>query len=259
MTRRLRGTAALPTPGRSALALRFFSSAPCSPGRSRNAASRLVQRRRRRQRVRHPRLGALRGRTASPSRAATHWLRLGAALRATDDPDTRLHDTYHHVYDVWGTTYGDAPDRVQDALRHGRCASSAPTGPGPRAAPSACSPTTTPTSATRPTPTAARREERDARAPRVGDEHAHEREGRAPTPGCVSTASRSAAAPTAPRSVPRRTPTSTTGTLVRTYSAKGWVPSTATITRQLPEPRRERPRRPARQRAKGGAVRRGPA
>ena len=40
------------------------------------------------------------------------WLRTGAALRATDDPDTRLHDTYHHVYDVWGTTYGDAPDRV---------------------------------------------------------------------------------------------------------------------------------------------------
>jgi len=41
------------------------------------------------------------------------WLRTGAALRTTDDPDTRLHDTYHHVYDVWGTTYGDAPDRVQ--------------------------------------------------------------------------------------------------------------------------------------------------
>lgn len=41
------------------------------------------------------------------------WLRTGAALRATDDPDTRLHDTYHHVYDVWGTRYGDAPDRVQ--------------------------------------------------------------------------------------------------------------------------------------------------
>jgi hypothetical protein len=41
------------------------------------------------------------------------WLRTGAALRATDDPDMVLHDTYHHVYDVWGTTYGDAPDRVQ--------------------------------------------------------------------------------------------------------------------------------------------------
>jgi hypothetical protein len=42
-----------------------------------------------------------------------HWLRLGAALRASDDPDTRLNDLYHHVYDVWGETYGDAPDRVQ--------------------------------------------------------------------------------------------------------------------------------------------------
>lgn len=44
-----------------------------------------------------------------------HWLRLGAALRATDDPDTKLGDTYHHVYDIWGAgTYGDAPDRVQE-------------------------------------------------------------------------------------------------------------------------------------------------
>lgn len=46
-----------------------------------------------------------------------HWLRLGVALRATDDPDTRFHDFYHHVYDVWdgaGETYGDAPDRVQE-------------------------------------------------------------------------------------------------------------------------------------------------
>jgi hypothetical protein len=43
-----------------------------------------------------------------------HWLRLGTALRATDNPDTKLHDTYHHVYDVWGAAhYGDAPDRVQ--------------------------------------------------------------------------------------------------------------------------------------------------
>ena len=47
-------------------------------------------------------------------RRGYHWLRLGAALRATDDPDTRLHDTYHHVYDIWGATYGDAPDRVQE-------------------------------------------------------------------------------------------------------------------------------------------------
>ncbi len=42
------------------------------------------------------------------------WLRLGTALRATDNPDTKLRDTYHHVYDVWGAqSYGDAPDRVQ--------------------------------------------------------------------------------------------------------------------------------------------------
>lgn len=44
-----------------------------------------------------------------------HWLRLGVALRATDDPDTKLADTYHHVYDVWGDQhYGDAPDRAQE-------------------------------------------------------------------------------------------------------------------------------------------------
>lgn len=46
-----------------------------------------------------------------------HWLRLRTALRATDDPDTKLGDYYHHVYDVWGETwddtYGDAPDRIQ--------------------------------------------------------------------------------------------------------------------------------------------------
>jgi len=41
------------------------------------------------------------------------WLRLRAALRVTDNPDTKLQDTYHHVYDIWGARYGDAPDRVQ--------------------------------------------------------------------------------------------------------------------------------------------------
>jgi len=41
------------------------------------------------------------------------WLRLGTALAASDDPDTVFHDTYHHVYDIWGSsTYGDAPDLV---------------------------------------------------------------------------------------------------------------------------------------------------
>ena len=40
------------------------------------------------------------------------WLDLGVALLASDDPDTVLHDTYHHVYDVWGDWYGDAPDHI---------------------------------------------------------------------------------------------------------------------------------------------------
>jgi len=44
--------------------------------------------------------------------AGCRWLRLPVALKHTDDPDTRLHDYYHHIYDVWGGRYGDAPDRV---------------------------------------------------------------------------------------------------------------------------------------------------
>jgi len=40
------------------------------------------------------------------------WLDLNTALLACDDPDTVLHDTYHHCYDVWGSTYGDAPDQI---------------------------------------------------------------------------------------------------------------------------------------------------
>jgi hypothetical protein len=44
--------------------------------------------------------------------AGCGWLRLDLALPRTDDPDTRLHDFYHHVYDVWGDPYGNAPDRV---------------------------------------------------------------------------------------------------------------------------------------------------
>ena len=105
------------------------------------------------------------------------WLRTGAALRATDDPDTRLHDTYHHVYDIWGTTYGDAPDRVQAlfdrAVRQIR-------DDRPRAA----EPHLRPARALlrrhlQPDP---HRQQRPrgahARAPRVGDQHAHERQGR---------------------------------------------------------------------------------
>lgn len=42
------------------------------------------------------------------------WLDWPLAQAATDDPDTVLHDTYHHVYDVWGKPWGDAPTRVQE-------------------------------------------------------------------------------------------------------------------------------------------------
>jgi len=40
------------------------------------------------------------------------WLDVDVAQLASDDPDTQLHDTYHHVYDVWGSSYGDAPTRI---------------------------------------------------------------------------------------------------------------------------------------------------
>lgn len=40
------------------------------------------------------------------------WLDTSVAQLSTDDPDTRLHDTYHHVYDIWGSSYGDAPTRI---------------------------------------------------------------------------------------------------------------------------------------------------
>lgn len=42
------------------------------------------------------------------------WLDWNVAQPATDDPDTVLHDTYHHVYDVWSSSYGDAPTRVAE-------------------------------------------------------------------------------------------------------------------------------------------------
>lgn len=42
------------------------------------------------------------------------WLDRAVGEAATDDPDLVLHDTYHHVYDIWGSTYGDAPRRVQE-------------------------------------------------------------------------------------------------------------------------------------------------
>jgi hypothetical protein len=42
------------------------------------------------------------------------WLDWPVAQKTTDDPDTRLRDTYHHVYDVWGSHYGDSPTRVAE-------------------------------------------------------------------------------------------------------------------------------------------------
>jgi hypothetical protein len=43
------------------------------------------------------------------------WVKLRVALPRTDDPDTVFHDTYYHVYDVWGaSTYGDAPKKVSE-------------------------------------------------------------------------------------------------------------------------------------------------
>jgi hypothetical protein len=42
------------------------------------------------------------------------WLDWSVAQPATDDPDTVLHDTYYHVYDIWGSPYGNAPKRVQE-------------------------------------------------------------------------------------------------------------------------------------------------
>jgi hypothetical protein len=46
------------------------------------------------------------------------WVVLQVALPRTDDPDTRFHDFYYHVYDVWGdSTYGDAPRKVAEYYR----------------------------------------------------------------------------------------------------------------------------------------------
>jgi len=37
---------------------------------------------------------------------------LDVALPKTDDPDSVFHGTYHHVSDVWGSRYGNAPKKV---------------------------------------------------------------------------------------------------------------------------------------------------
>lgn len=43
------------------------------------------------------------------------WVILKVAEPKTDDPDTVFHDTWYHIYDVWGPThYGDAPKKVME-------------------------------------------------------------------------------------------------------------------------------------------------
>jgi len=159
-----------------------------------------------------------------------HWLRLGAALRATDDPDTRLHDTYHHVYDVWGSTYGDAPERVQELftqavrhLRHGR----------PRAASVAfgllahyyadiCNPTHTDSSALEDGMHSRHESAANTRTDAKGEHRSWVRvDGIQVRAGAYAPARRAAAYAH-----------QYYWELVRTYSREGWVPSTATITRR---------------------------
>lgn len=47
------------------------------------------------------------------SRGAT-WVNIGTAMASSDDPDTILRDTYYHVYDVWGSTYGNSPSKIAE-------------------------------------------------------------------------------------------------------------------------------------------------
>jgi len=42
------------------------------------------------------------------------WIETSTALQATDDPDTTILDFYYHSYDIWGSTYGDAPTMIVD-------------------------------------------------------------------------------------------------------------------------------------------------
>ena len=46
-------------------------------------------------------------------RGAT-WVNPTTAMSATDDPDMVLHDTYYHVYDIWGSAYGNSPVKVAE-------------------------------------------------------------------------------------------------------------------------------------------------
>lgn len=53
--------------------------------------------------------------TVDKGRGQAGWLDLDVALKATDDPDTRLHDTVNHVYDTTERpVYGNAPGRVAE-------------------------------------------------------------------------------------------------------------------------------------------------
>lgn len=42
------------------------------------------------------------------------WVDLSQAQPVCDDPDTVLKDTYYHVCDTWGDTYGDSPSKVEE-------------------------------------------------------------------------------------------------------------------------------------------------
>ena len=81
------------------------------------------------------------------------WVKLSVALPKTDDPDTVFHDTYYHVYDVWGaSTYGDAPKKVSEY--YGKALAARKAGDWTRPASTSASwRTTTPTSAIPSTPT----------------------------------------------------------------------------------------------------------
>lgn len=44
------------------------------------------------------------------------WLNLKVALAATDNPDSTIRDFYYHVYDIWGSRYGNSPQRVAEIM-----------------------------------------------------------------------------------------------------------------------------------------------
>jgi len=42
------------------------------------------------------------------------WLDVDIAMAASSDPDFVLKDTYSHIYDIWGSPYGNAPTRIAE-------------------------------------------------------------------------------------------------------------------------------------------------